>query len=196
LWVALGVWLLTALGLTLLEPFTRMPPVVVPLAIWAPVLAAMLIWRRSARVRQDLEALDLRLPILFHLVRVAFGVLFLQMAARGSLPASFAAIAGPGDIAAGLLAVPAAMIASGQWRLRRPMLLAWNAFALLDILVVFVTAQRLILFVGEPRMLATLGTFPLGVLPLFVVPLVVLTHVLVFVRILRPTTGALQRDLL
>jgi hypothetical protein len=91
----------------------------------------------------------------------------------------FASVAGWGDLAVGitLLAVLAFP--------RRPLVLAWNAFGLLDILIVFVTAQRLIVFVRDAKMLATFSQLPYSLLPVLIVPLVIATHLAIFFKMRR-----------
>lgn len=110
--------------------------------------------------------------------------MFLKLGASGELPEAFVRIAGPGDVVAGTLAVGAAIAASDLGsRRRRALVLAWNVIALADILAVVVTAQRLILFVQDPRKLGMMGRFPFATLPLFVVPMVLLTHLAVIARL-------------
>lgn len=58
-----------------------------------------------------------------------------------------------------------------------------GAVALADILLAFVSAQRLILFVGDRQFLAAFDMFPFPLVPLFVVPLILATHALVFARL-------------
>jgi hypothetical protein len=117
-------------------------------------------------------------------VRIAFGYAFLRLAAAGRLPQAFADVAGPGDLVAGGLAIAAALAAGdlGVSR-RRALVSGWNLFGLLDMLAVVMTAQRLMIIVGDPRMRGLVEIFPLGVLPICVVPLVILSHFAMFVRL-------------
>ena len=55
-------------------------------------------------------------------------------------------------------------------------------------LMVLVTAQRLMLFGDDPDALVKLTKFPLLVVPMFVVPMVLITHFAIFAQ-LRHTRG-------
>ena len=50
-------------------------------------------------------------------------------------------------------------------------------------LLVFVTAQPLILFGHDPETLVDLTRFPLLVVPTFIVPLVLITHFVIFAQL-------------
>lgn len=177
-------WALLALAVAASGVLQGAPRPLIPASIFALVLGGVLAYRRSALLRDGVARMDLRPAILFHLVRIYFGAAFLHFAARGELPEAFARVAGPGDLAAGVLAIGAAMLAAGPAsRARRALILAWNVFGLLDILAVVVTAQRLLIFAGDARMAAILGRFPFAALPIFVVPVVILTHLAVFARL-------------
>ena len=62
-------------------------------------------------------------------------------------------------------------------------LLAWNVLGLVDILAVFLSAQRLLLVLRDERFFQAFQRMPFSVLPVLVVPLILLTHLLVFVRL-------------
>lgn len=190
-WTALALW--GAAGVTLAASglVGALPVPAIPLLIWSPVVAFVVTWRRSPVLRSFVATVDLRAPVLYHVVRIVFGALFLMEMNAGNLPASFAKVAGPGDIAAGVLAVPAAYFATRSDRTSRSLLLAWNLFALLDILAVFFTAQRLLLVVGDQRLFHTFQRMPYATIPLLVVPLILITHLVVFIR-LRANAGNLQ----
>ena len=65
----------------------------------------------------------------------------------------------------------------------RRMIFTWNLVGLLDMILVFATAQRLILFGDDPDAMVELTAFPLLVVPMFVVPLVLITHFTIFVQL-------------
>jgi hypothetical protein len=134
-------------------------------------------------VRAFADGVDLRVAVLYHLVRVLFGALFLWEMRAGRLPAAFAMIAGPGDIAAGLLAVPAAWLITRDGATPRRLAMAWNVFALVDILAVFVSAQRMLFLERDLRFFALMRTLPYATLPVLVVPLILLTHLLILQRL-------------
>lgn len=186
-WTALALWSAAAVTFAASDLLGSLPRPMIPLLIWSPVVAAVVAHRRSPTLRAFVDTVDLRLPVLYHLVRVLFGAAFLVEMSAGRMPAAFALTAGPGDIVAGTLALPAAWLTTRRDRASRLGLLAWNALGLADILLVFATAQRLLLVVHDERMLTAFRRMPYATLPVLVVPLVILTHLLVFARLRRPT---------
>lgn len=180
-------WAVLALLLALGGALARAPGPLIPALIFGLPAAAVLAHRRIAPLRAWVAAFDPRLAMAFHLVRIPFGLAFLREAAEGTLPLAFARVAGPGDVVAGGL-VLLALVAAGDLRVpaRRAIVLAWNALGLLDMLLVVATAQRLVIFVQDPRMQGTLGRFPYAVLPTFVVPMILISHLAVFARLARP----------
>jgi hypothetical protein len=186
LWGAFALWVAAAITLALLNVVAHVPRPAVPLLIWSPVVAFAAAWRRSEALRGFVDALDLRLPILYHLVRVYYGAAFLMDMETGRIPELFARVAGPGDIAAGVLAIPAALLVTRRDRLSRALVLGWNALALADILAVFVTAQYTLFALRDGRLFEAFGQMPYALLPVLVVPMVIVTHGLVFLRLRRP----------
>jgi hypothetical protein len=191
-WSALALWGAAAVTLAASGLLGALPRPAIPLLIWSPVVTFVVTWRRSPTLRAFVAGVDLRAPVLYHLVRVLFGALFLMEMRAGHLPASFAMLAGPGDIVAGLLAVPAAYCATRSDKTSRSLLLAWNVLGLLDILAVFLSAQRLLIVVRDERFFHTIQRMPYATLPVLVVPLILVTHLVVFLR-LRANAGTLQR---
>jgi hypothetical protein len=175
--IALMVWFFAAWALAdsgrlaVLEPPT---PQLIALA-----LAGLLLLNSVALpgFRGWLATLPLRRLIAVHVFRFV-GVYFLVLYGRGQLPYDFAVKGGWGDIAtatgAVLLLVVPGLVA------RRGVVLAWNAFGLVDIVFVVLTATRLGL--ADPSSMRALLRLPLALLPTFYVPLVVATHVWIFWR--------------
>jgi hypothetical protein len=161
----------------------EMPRPLFPLMIWSPVIAFVAAFRSWMPFRRWVLGWDLRWPILYHFSRVIFGLWFLVLHARGVLDPTFALVAGPGDIAAGLAALVAVRFVPLKTRRDAWVVGAWNTLALLDILVVFVTAQRIVFFGAGPLALAPLTSFPLGLVPSLVVPLILITHFAVFAQV-------------
>lgn len=193
--IALGLWM--ALGVTgaLTGALVHLPAPLLPLVIWMPVAAGVLVYRRRPALRQALMTMGMRPLILFHGIRAIIGASFLVDGARGILPPAFASPAGWGDLLVGLLALPTALAA---WRpgtaateIRHRAVAVWNTLAFADILLAFVSAQRLIFFVHDPRMRAALGSWPYAMVPLLMVPAVLATHLLVFAHLLRSRGPAL-----
>jgi len=178
-------WIVAALAVAGSGALASLPPPAVPFLIWSPVVIGVWAWRRLPAVRAFADGIDLRLAVLYHLVRVVFGALFLWEMRAGRLPAAFAMIAGPGDIAAGLLAIPAAWLINREGEGPRRICLAWNLFAFVDILAVFASAQRMLFVERDLRFFALVRTLPYATLPMLVVPLILLTHLLIFQRLRR-----------
>ncbi len=179
-WSVLAGWFVLAVALAASNMLAGRPPLI-PLAILSLTVSGVVAYRRSAPLRAWVHALDMRVPILFHAVRAPIGAWFLVVHARGELPAEFALRGGYGDIVAGVLAVVAALVA------RPKVTLAFNVIGLADIVMVVLTAQKLILLDRDATMLSVVERIPaFGMLPLFVVPLVFLTHLAIFAKLRRP----------
>lgn len=161
-------------------------PPIAGLTIAGGVALGLLAYRHSRAARAWADAVPLRGLVLYQALRAPIGAAFLWLAAQGRFPQLFADVAGPGDIVAGLGALVAAACLPATTPARRWSVLLWNAFALLDILVVVGTAQTMILGLGRRDLFESFINAPMmAVVPLFVVPTVILAHLLVFAR-LRP----------
>jgi len=141
----------------------------------------------STTVRTVAFGVPVAVLIALNATRV-LGAFFFFLHADGRLPATFTSSAGWGDIVAGVLAVPVAWLARRRAPFWRPLALAWNAFALVDL--VFAVALGIgsapdspVRFIFEDTATGTLGTLPWVLIPAFLVPLYVLTHVAVFARL-------------
>lgn len=192
-WVLLA-WAGVALAVSLSGVFESPPVYVVPLVIWSGPIAFIIAFAKSRRFREAVLSMDPRPAVLFHLVRVVAGVAFLVLHARGELPGAFALTAGWGDIVVGLAALPAALALPARTPARRWGVLAWNVAGLLDILMVIVTANRLMFFTEDTSLLSVMSRFPMSLLPLFVVPLVLITHFQVMARLWKPRPGHARQD--
>lgn len=178
----LALWALTAVALSLSGVMRGAPPQVIPATILGCFATFALFYLRVPSFRQWVLGLDLRPLILYHMIRIPFGVAFLIMHARDALPAAFAVPAGYGDIAAGAGAILAAFCVPAATRGRRRLVLLWNILALGDILMVFVLAQRVLIF-GDFHTMSSMLEFPFSTIPLFVVPMILITHVAIFARL-------------
>lgn len=181
--VAFALWLGAALLASALGVVTRERALVLPIAIAGGVLALTLAYFRVPSFRRFAQRVDLRIPILFHVVRLPIGIVFLVSGAQGRLEPTFARGAGWGDILAGALAIVAALAWPALTRLRRAVVGTWNVFGLADILLVVASAQYLLFVAGRAASMSLLATFPGSAIPLFVVPLVIATHFLIFTRL-------------
>lgn len=182
---ALAAWGAGAAAFATLGAMTAMPRPAVAAMIFTPVVLGVLLFRRSLSVRAWAASLDLRIPILFHVIRAPIGALFLWELSRGELPARFALLAGWGDIVSGLGAIVAVLACPPNSAARRWIVLAWNAVALLDIVAVAISAQRELFFGGGFETMRAFMRAPYPMLPAMIVPLVFLTHFLVFWRLRR-----------
>jgi hypothetical protein len=180
----LGVWLALAVWISIAGGFYDASPRMIAITVWVLVAAVLVaIWSVPA-VRTFAVSLDSRTLIAVHLIRFV-GLAFVVLYTRGRFPFSFGVIGGVGDmvVAAGALAILAFWTRSG-WVNRRPLLLVWNSFGLLDIAGVVADALREGL--RNPSMMAPLRQFPLSLLPTFFVPLIIISHLLLLARIAKP----------
>ena len=180
--IVLAAWLAVAITVAATGVLEDPPTPLLPILIWGPVVAFLVVFRRSQALRNWVFVLDFRWPILFNVVRVGVGAGFLVMSGQ-ELPSEFAVPAGYGDIAVGAAALMAALYVPVRTVLRRRVVFAWNIVGLIDMLMVFVTAQRLILFGDDPDAMVQLTKFPLLVVPMFIVPMVLITHFAIFAKL-------------
>jgi hypothetical protein len=152
----------------------------IAIIVWSLTAIVMLLWWRVPAVRSWVDSLPLRALIALHLCRFV-GFYFLVLARDGRLPQAFALPAGVGDIAVAigaliLLAVPAMMRS-------RPTVAVWNIIGLTDIF--FVVFQALRCGLSDWGSMAALRELPLAMLPTFFVPLIIVSHVWIFVRLMK-----------
>ena len=163
----------------------------VPLMIVCPVVAWIVVYRRSPTWRARIDAVSLPWLIGLHAMRAPIGLGLLLAYQRGMLPAAFAVKAGWGDLAVGLGAIAAALAARTapppRW------LIGWNLLGAIDIAVAVGTAQYLFVVEREPLLTAGAPHLPFILLPGFIVPLVIATHVAIAARLRRAAAPAPQR---
>lgn len=153
-----------------------------PLILIAALSAAVLVlfWTPTA-FRAWALAVDIRALAAIHVTRFV-GIYFLVLYGRGELPYAFAVPGGWGDIAVAVTALAVCVFVPRGGG--RGVILAWNVFGLLDILMVVVTAARL--GMADPQSMGALLRLPLSLLPTFLVPIIIATHIIIFVRLWRP----------
>src|SRR4051794_13176732 len=180
-WLIGLAWLAAAIavGLSGVLQHARPPGPQILIAGLTAVLIASYCLSKS--FRDWLSALDLRMIVALHLTRFV-GFYFLWLYGRGELPYRFAVPGGCGDVivATGAVVILASWSSFGR---RRPVLLVWNVYGLVDILFVVVTAATEA--VAMPASMAALLRMPLSLLPTFLVPLIISSHFLVFARLRR-----------
>jgi hypothetical protein len=141
---------------------------------------------RLPPLRRRLDDVPLSWLIAVHAVRV-LGVSFVLLHAHGRLPAPFAPVAGWGDIAVGLTALPVAWLAKHHAPGWRGVLTTWNVLGLLDLatavtLGVLSSAGPLQL-IHTPPGTGLMSTLPWLLIPGFLVPLLAATHIAIFHRL-------------
>jgi hypothetical protein len=176
IWLAVA----TAVGLTGVLGLVRVGPQLVALTL---TVVAIYVSSRVAVVRESVDALPLQALIGIHAVRF-IGIAFLMLAARGELSPIFAERAGWGDVAAATIAVVLLLIGLVT-TVPRGVLLAWNVFGILDLLVAVGTAGFVVARGDVPGMRPLLS-LPLILVPIFLVPLLFATHVALFRRLRAP----------
>ena len=174
-WLALA----TAVGATGVMGALRAGPQLVALTL---SIAAVLISSRVAVIRRSVDAIPMRTLVGIHATRF-IGIAFLILGARGLLSPLFAERAGWGDTVTAAIAV--VLLIGGianAGAVGRRVLLVWNAFGLLDLIVAVGTAA-LVIGRGDLPGMAPLLTLPLVLVPIFAVPVLMATHVAIFRRL-------------
>jgi hypothetical protein len=152
----------------------------IAIIVWSLTGIVMLLWWCVPIVRSWVDSLPLRVLIALHLCRFV-GFYFLVLSRDGRLPRAFAFPAGIGDVA---VAIGALMLLSVPSLMRSPPTIAvWNIIGLTDIL--FVVFQALRCGLSDWGSMAALRELPLAILPTFAVPLILVSHVWIFVRLIR-----------
>lgn len=147
---------------------------VIALGIAIPTLLYFL-W---APMRRALDAIPLRAMTLFHIPRIAGGVLFLWYGWQGVLNPVFAALIGLGDIIAGLAALPALRGTPTAAALRRIHLTGLADFA------VGLSYGMALGILGDERMLP-MAQEPITQIVLWYVGMLATSHFVVLARLAR-----------
>ena len=116
------------------------------------------------------------------------GVLFVLLAGAGRLSGRFPYLAGWGDFTTGALAIPAAWLAASDVSFRNRLIVVWNTFGTLDLIVAVtlgLTSRN-----GSPLQLihagvgtAALQSLPWAFVPTVLVPFFLVAHAAIFVRL-------------
>jgi len=181
----LGAWFCFAIAIGVAGSFRNATAPIVALTVWGLAALVLLVCWKIPLFRNWIATVDLRTLIAVHLVRFV-GIYFLILGARGRLPSGFAQPAGVGDIiiavgAVILLAVPK----MPSWLV---VLRIWNFFGFIDI--VFVAFNALRFGLQDWQSMVALRELPLSLLPTFFVPLIIASHILIFVRLVRPPAAS------
>ena len=177
IWIA-AAWTLGANGV-FQRDIGNVP--LLPVAIFLPVLLGLFVLTRREAVASLLAAIPASWLVGIQVYRI-LGGMFLVYWIRGSMPGAFALPAGIGDVATGLLALPAAVwVASGS-PIGRRIGIRWNLLGLIDFAVAVI--MGMLTSPGPAHLLARahpniqIATFPTVMVPAFAVPFSTLLHVL------------------
>lgn len=179
--VVLWVWLAAAIYVGHSRFLAQLPPLAVPAVVLSLTILLVLAYRRIAPLRTWIDAIDLRILVLLHVVRFV-GIYFLVLGQRGIIPQRIALPAGVGDIAVAVLALVVALYPFSE-STRSRAIYYWNIFGLVDILLVIFSGARTAL--AGSRDLAAFTQLPLSLLPTFLVPLIIASHLAIFRRLDR-----------
>jgi hypothetical protein len=180
LYPVLGLcWLLGAIGISASGLLAGLRPPIPQLILLGLTVGLIAAGTTVPGFRLWLAGLNLRQIVALHILRFV-GIYFLVLHGRGELPYAFAVPGGWGDILVATGALILVLLVPDLLR-RRPWLLAWNLFGLLDILYVVATAARL--GFADPQSMQALLRLPLSLLPTFLVPLIIASHVYLFGRL-------------
>ena len=189
LWLA-AIWVLAVDGIFRPRPPVdgRPPLPLLPIAILLPpIIATVLLWR-SKRVTAVLDAMPATWLVGLQAYRV-FGGFFLINYVRGLIPGEFALPAGIGDVAVGLLALPAAAYVATGTSLGRRIGIAWNVLGLLDFVSAistgFMTSPGPFQLLAFDHPNTLVGTFPTVMIPAFAVPSSIVLHILSIRQLVR-----------
>jgi len=177
-WFAV-VWELAQVNGFRTGPGVRIPAI--PLAVILPIVISLPLLMRSARIAAAIDAIPPSWLIGFQVYRVLGGIFLLRWA-EGSLPGIFALPAGTGDVAMGVLALPAAIYLASGARNGRVAAYAWNALGIADLILALTLGA--LSSPGRIQLLAldqanTISMDPsLVLIPTFAVPLSLILHAL------------------
>lgn len=181
-WGAGVVFLAEAQGL---RQSPGQPPLKLMTSIAIPVAIGVLVWLFVPAFRRWTDSWDLALLVGLQTFRV-IGIVFLFVWWLGNLPTLFAWVAALGDIAVGVLALPA-MLAVAQrtvgWqkRVRRLTYAGLADFAVVLLLGALSAQGRLMHFDAEPTP-AAMQIMPMIMIPGFLVPIFILLLLLQYQR--------------
>jgi hypothetical protein len=191
-WVLLGLVLLAwGTGVLLLAEAQGMrqglgqPPFKLVASILVPVGVGVFAWRLVPAIRRWTDSWDLAMVVGIQTFRV-IGIVFLFVWWLGNLPTIFAWVAALGDIAVGILALPATVavaLKSPGWqaRVRRLTYTGLTDFAVVLSLGALSAEGRPLQFPGEPSAVA-MQMMPMVMIPGFLVPIFILLLLLQYQR--------------
>ena len=163
------------------NPLTVLAMFGTPLATTAALVFAI------SAARRVFSAVPLPLLVGLNVIRVG-GFLFVLLAFAGRLSGPFPYSAGWGDFVTGAFAIPITWLAASETRVRNRLIVAWNTFGTLDLIVAVIlglTSRN-----GSPLQLihagvgsAAMTTLPWAFVPTVLVPFFLVVHAVIFAGI-------------
>jgi hypothetical protein len=156
-------------------------------AVLIPIVVLSLLVLRTARGRDLVRRTPLAALVGVHSVRV-LGISFILLYWAKRLPAPFAPVAGWGDVAVGLLAMPLALrLTRGEGAVSSRWIALWNGLGIVDLVSAVTLGATsspgpLQLFHGEPGA-AIMTNLPWVLIPCFLVPSMLFVHLCTFYRL-------------
>lgn len=164
-------------------------PPTIELGVFLPIIVGAITLWRSATIRRIVDAVPQSFVVGLQLYRV-MGVVFLVLLQQDALPGAFALPAGAGDAFVGLTAPIVALLQARGYRHAATLVLAWNLFGLLDLVVAlgtgFLTSPSPLQLLSMDAPNPLISAFPLVTIPVFAVPLAVLLHIVSLTKLRRP----------
>ena len=180
----LTFWALAALALGFSGILTGYPVRVAQAVGTALTLAQIIAYFAWKPFREQALGWSLRNLTLFQSWRIIAGATFLYYYyGLGLLPFKFAVLGGWGDILVGLAAIPAAPLGTADRRHLVKILLAWQFFGLLDLLLVI--RAGFMASLTDPNIMRPLTQMPLVLLPLLLVPITLFVHFASIAQLIR-----------
>jgi hypothetical protein len=161
-------------------------PVTVLAMFATPLVAIVALALAFPAARLALNSVPLPLLVGLNAIRLG-GVLFVLLANAGRLAGPFPYVAGWGDFTTAALAIPAAWLAASDIGFRKRLIVAWNTFGMLDLIVA--VTLGLVSRNGSPLQLihagvgtAALQSLPWAFVPTVLVPFFLVAHGAIFAR--------------
>jgi hypothetical protein len=179
------LWFIGVLGIG--APGT-LPTPLLGAAVLIPVVTFSVIGFGSSVGRSRLQSAPLPALIALNTSRI-LGVLFVLLYAANRLPAPFALVAGWGDVAVGVTALPIAFWVARRPATARSAVLFWNTLGLVDLVTAVMLGALsapgpMRVFFDAPGS-GLMSSVPWILIPCFLVPSLIFVHLVVFYRTLR-----------
>lgn len=171
---AVAIWASLVAALSAVGAFAALPLMLFPGLVALLLAGAVSTYFLSRNLRDGVERVGLRRLTAVHIWRIPAALAFFHYGAQGMLPSTFVALAGWGDLLAGVLAL---LVVTLLPRSRRAYW-AFHVIGMADFLIAVGTGLTFALLM-DPRM-ETIALFPMALIPLFGVTLSGATHIAAF----------------